>query len=383
MNQFTFVQLFLPILCSFVQFNLMKRLAFLFIASVLMVSCETQEEITLRDKIGSMLIVGFRGTRADNKSKIATNIKKHNLGGVILFNSDPLVAGSPRNIKSPKQLTKLTTWLQGLTPTPLFVAIDQEGGFVSRLNQKSGFPKTLSAYESYQNPEKFHKNNATICTTLKKHGINLNFAPVVDVGVNPKNFIYKKERIYSSKPLQVVHAASLVIKMHHQHNLLTAIKHFPGHGSSKADSHKGFADVSKTWDKQELIPFAQLSAETDMIMTSHIYHKGLDLNYPATLSKKVITGLLRNKLGYQGVVISDDLGMKAISSHYSLRESVVLAINAGVDILLFANTMDYNENVVEEVIDIVLKEIELGAINEKLINGAYVRIQKLRSRISK
>jgi len=346
-------------------------------------SGEKKKGDLLKQKIASMLIVGFRGDTPASAKHLAEKIKNKNLGGVILFNSDPLIKGSHRNIKSPKQLKTLTAWLQGLSPNQLFIAIDQEGGKVNRLQKKMGFPETLSAFESYKNSKLFHENNVVIAKTLKENGINLNFAPVVDLGVNPSNFIFLKERIFSDDPKLVVDAARGVIKAHHQYGIFTVLKHFPGHGSSEADSHKGFADVTNSWSKLELTPYLELKNETDMIMTSHIFNNDLDANYPATLSANILTDLLRNEIGYDGVIISDDLGMKAISDHYTLQKTVTLAINAGVDMLLFANTTKYDENIFDVVVNIIAKQVQSGAISLSRIDESYARIQKLRSKINK
>jgi beta-N-acetylhexosaminidase len=178
-----------------------------------------------------------------------------------------------------------------------------------------------------------------------------------------------------------VEAARGVITSHHRHGVLTVLKHFPGHGSSKADSHKGFADVTHTWSERELIPYLRLQNDVDMIMTSHIFNNDLDQNYPATLSVNVLTDLLRKKLHYQGVIISDDMGMKAISDHYTLQKSVTLAINAGVDILLFANTTQYDENITQRVIAIIKKQVESGRIPMSRIDASYNRIQALRKKM--
>ena len=375
--------LFLPTRYSFVKFKeIMYKI--LILMALFVASCSpepTKPVVTLDQKIGAMLIVGFRGDSPRSAKHIAKQIQENHLGGVILFNSDPLVQGSQRNVKSPAQLMMLTRWLQGLSDQELFIAIDQEGGKVSRLQKKHGFPDTLSAMESYKDPVLFRKNNKVIASTLHKYGINLNFSPVVDLGVDSNNFIFAKERIYSSESIKVVDAARKVIQAHHKYGVSTVLKHFPGHGSSKADSHKGFADVSSTWSRKELTPYVQLKGETDMIMTSHIYNNSLDHNYPATLSANIMTDLLRKEIGYEGIVITDDLGMKAISDHYTLYKSVTLAINAGVDVLLLANSIQYNEDVVEDVIGIIKKQVHAGRIPMSRINESYARIQKLRAKM--
>ncbi len=328
-----------------------------------------------------MIIAGFRGSTPEECSQIADDIKKHNLGGVILFDRDMQIPDNQRNIKSPQQLKTLCNWLQNLRSEPLFIAIDQEGGRVSRLNPDCSFPPTLSAKASTSSDASFNNNCQTICQTLKDAGINLNLAPVVDTGVNQNNFIFKKERIYSTKPDKVATYAGKAIKINHDNNILTAIKHFPGHGSSQVDSHLGMTDVTTTWNERELIPFKKLGPETDMVMTAHIFHRFFDKKYPATLSHKIITGILREKLGYDGVIISDDMGMKAISANYGLEESITHAINAGVDILLLANNSEWDLQIVEKAVAIIVNQVKAGRIKEERIDEAVERIDTLKAKL--
>ena len=158
---------------------------------------------------------------------------------------------------------------------------------------------------------------------------------------------------------------------------MTVIKHFPGHGSSKADSHKGFTDVTNTWTSKELEPFMQMieAQKVDMIMTAHIFNKNLDTAYPATLSYKVNTELLRNQMHYEGVIITDDLQMAAIHKHYSLKETVTLALNSGVDILLFGNQLGYQN--IDELVETIFSQVKNNSIPMSRIIESNKRIKKL------
>ncbi|RXJ86756.1 glycoside hydrolase family 3 N-terminal domain-containing protein [Arcobacter sp. CECT 8985] len=342
------------------------------------------DENTLKKMIGKMLIVGFNESKINEKSKIVKDIKKYNLGGVILFDRYYNNKDKIKNISSLKQLKELTTTLQNISKEPLIISIDQEGGKVARLKENIGFIKTLSAKDIASNS----LENATItydklAKNLRDIGINCNFAPVVDLSIEPKNYVINQlHRSYGKNPIKVSKYAQTFISSLEKQKIISTLKHFPGHGSSTTDSHKGFVDVSNTWKEKELIPYKQIlknSNKSMMIMTAHVFNKNLDSKYPATLSKKVNTQLLRNKLNYKGVIISDDMQMKAISSHYSLEKSVVLAINSGVDILLFGNQLDYIST--DKIINTIYKNIKNHNISIQKIVLANKRIDTLKSTI--
>jgi len=213
---------------------------------------------------------------------------------------------------------------------------------------------------------------------LKENGINCNFAPVVDLSVNPNNkVIVGLERSFGGKATNVTAFAKVQIKEQKKAGILSVLKHFPGHGSSLGDSHLGFVDISDTWNEKELEPYKTLIDENhvDMIMTAHVFNSKLDEEYPATLSYKINTRLLRHKMSYRGVIISDDLQMKAISEHFTLKETVTLAINAGVDILLFGNQLGHQD--IDELIETIFEQVKNGAISHEKINHANARIKKL------
>ena len=216
-------------------------------------------------------------------------------------------------------------------------------------------------------------------------GINLNLAPVVDLCSNPDNpVIAKLDRCFSSTPEKVSAQAAVYIAGHHQTCVLTCLKHFPGHGSSATDSHQGFTDITDSWNEEELIPYRELiqHGRVDAIMTAHVFNGRLDAHDPATLSKPIVSGLLRGVLGYEGVVISDDLQMKAISDHYGLETAIEKALNAGVDMLVFGNNLSYNEHCVEQTIDIIHRLVKQGRVSEERINESWRRVSMLKRRLS-
>jgi beta-N-acetylhexosaminidase len=172
----------------------------------------------------------------------------------------------------------------------------------------------------------------------------------------------------------------IVIEELHKQSLYTTLKHFPGHGSSTSDSHQGFVDVTNTWSAIELIPYENIinAGAADFIMTAHIFNSNWDADYPATLSKNVITGILREQLGYQGVVISDDMNMKAITDFYGLEQALKLSINAGVDIIVFGNNLIYDEEIASKAIAIIKELVDNGEISKDRINEAYDRIMDMK-----
>jgi beta-N-acetylhexosaminidase len=260
-----------------------------------------------------MLLVGFRGTSVDDKSTIVRDIRDYHVGNIILFEHDAPTGTHHRNIQSPGQLKQLCTDLQKYAGGNLLIGVDQEGGNVTRLRTKDGFPATKSAEASAQAGDKAVEENVnTIATELNEAGINLNFAPCVDVNVNPQcPVIGRLGRSFSSDPDQVVHFARTWITLQRKQGVISCLKHFPGHGSAKGDTHAGLVDVTNTWQEEELLPYRELigSGEVDMVMVAHVVNKQFGNNLPASLSPLVVTEKLRNELGFNGVVVTDDLAM--------------------------------------------------------------------------
>jgi len=218
-------------------------------------------------------------------------------------------------------------------------------------------------------------------------GININFAPVVDLASNPNNpIIAKFGRAFSANEDSVALMAKEFIKMHHRYGVLTSLKHFPGHGSSKDDTHLGIADVTNTWEERELKPYQILidSGYADAVMTSHIVNKKLDkAGNPGTLSADILTGVLRKRLNFDGVIFTDDMQMHAITKHYGLEEAIKLAVNGGVDIMTFSNNIQgSDERTVNKVHTIIRTMVEKGEIKRERIDESYRRVIKLKRQLS-
>ncbi len=336
---------------------------------------------SLAEKIGQMVMIGFRGTEADESSPIIKAVKNHHLGGVWLTDNENEMGIINGNIRSPKQVRKLVSDLQASAEIPLFISIDAEGGNIIRLKEKYGFPPTLSAKKlgEADDPDLTSKQAGLIATMLSKLGINFNFAPVLDLDINKQNpALGKKERCFSDDPRSVVKHAEVIIEHHRKHGILCAAKHFPGHGSALKDSHHGFVDITDTWSENELHPYRTLIERgmPDAVITAHIFHSVLDSQYPATLSNPIINGMLRQQLGFEGIVISDDMNMGAIQYNYSYDNAVELAINAGVDIILQSNVDHYDVEIALHTIKIIENLVDSGRVPLNRIDESFQRIMK-------
>jgi beta-N-acetylhexosaminidase len=353
---------------------------------------QTAPPSTLREKIGQLLLLGFKGSTAADTSLIVRDLREHAVGSVILFDLDmtaTIDGGKPgrRNIESPAQVRELVAHLQAHARLPLLVSIDQEGGRVNRLKPAYGFPESVSHEELglRDDPAYTRAQAAATARTLASLGINWNLAPVVDLDANPDNPIIKgKRRSFSADPETVARQAAAFVEGHRAHGVLTCLKHFPGHGSAAGDTHLGFVDVTTTWHERELTPFQRLIAggHCDSVMSAHVFHSGLDPELPSTLSRSVITGLLREKLGFAGVVTSDDMEMKAISSRYGLEKSIPAALNAGVDVLCFGNNLAYDPEIAPKAAGIIERAVREGCVPESRIDESCARVLALKRRIN-
>jgi beta-N-acetylhexosaminidase len=360
----------------------MRALLLIFYCLTIGHTSQAQDD-SLDIKIGQMIMVGMQGNSVTNNSSIMHDIQKGIIGGVLLYeyNLNPN--------QTSKNLLALNKKLKSVAKIPLFISIDQEGGQVNRLKTKYGFPPIPSAQSvgKLDSDSNTLKVAQTIASTLDNLSINLNYAPVLDIFQANNPVLGKRQRCYSSNVEEIAHHASLTIKAHHDEHILTVVKHFPGHGSSNSDTHLGIADVSKTWHKKELVPYKMLIDKNmvDCIMTAHIVNRKLDSRgLPATLSKQIITGILREQMGYEGVVVSDDMQMHAISSYYGFEESIKKSINAGVDILMFSNNIKGADNYAPSNVHAVIKKLVLnGEIPMSRIEESFHRIMLMKQRLKK
>jgi beta-N-acetylhexosaminidase len=337
------------------------------------------QQDSLGIKIGQMIEIGF--PKAEVDPKVLEEVRQGKVGAVIIFEKNIPATNSFNGLK------KITWTYQNAAPIPLLISIDQEGGRVNRLKEKYGFPRSITAQamgKSKLDSVRFYSESTA--ATLAGLGININFAPVVDLAINRDNpIIAKVGRSFSANEDSVIMMAKEVVKIHRKYGVLTSLKHFPGHGSSKDDTHKGLTDVTTTWQDRELKPYQALidSGYVDGVMTSHIVHRTLEPDgHPGTLSDDILTGILRNKLHFNGVVFSDDMQMHAITKHYSLEDAIKMAINAGVDIMTFSNNIaGSDERTSDKVHSIIRNFVTTGEIKPERIDASFKRIMQLKGKL--
>ncbi len=343
--------------------------------------------------LGELLLVGFGGTQVEGNDEVRSLVCDVKVGGLILFERDSR-SGEGRNITSPEQVRQLTSDLQALAlqcaGRRLLIAADNEGGAVMRLSTRLGYLPTPppQALGDAGDPAVTALESRRMGATLREAGINWNLAPVVDVAINPLNpAVVTLGRTFSSDPQQVIIQARAFIQGMHEAGVLTSLKHFPGHGSSRTDSHQGFVDVTETAELRiELAPYQTLIKEglADSVMTAHVFNRGLDPWNPATLSRFTIKRYLRGKLGYKGLVVSDDLLMGAIRQRYGVEEASILALQASVDMLLISQNQGRVERgAAERVTAAIRSAIADGRLSPKALAAAVDRVRALRSRIAR
>lgn len=336
------------------------------------------ENMTLREKVGQLFIIRpesivkeYRGYEIGLNADMRAIYEDYPCGGFALFE---------KNITDEMQIIKFTTDLHALKYAPL-LCIDEEGGSVSRISNHPNMPideipnmqdiaETDDAYEAY-------KVGDNIGSYLKKYGFDVDLAPVADVNTNPDNPIIGV-RAFGDDPVTAGAMVAAVVEGLHNNNIGACLKHYPGHGDTKTDTHLGYAETTKDWEEIlncEMVPFiAGINANADMIMVAHIAAPRVTgSDEPATLSYTLITEKLRNELHYDGIIITDAIEMKAITSVYSSGEAAVKCIQAGVDIVLMP------ENYIE-AFDAVVKAVEDGIITEERINESLLRILRLKAK---
>ena len=317
------------------------------------------------EKIGQMVMIGIQGTKVDDDSLYMLN--QYHMGGVILFD---------RNMESPEQVKQLTSDLQSQSneKVPLFIGIDEEGGDVVRMAEKLTPPPSQKEIGETGDIEQAKIWAIKTAKSLKDMGINVNFAPVADVGSNDK-------RSYSTDTNTVIDFVRAATKGYQQENIIYSLKHFPGIGKGKVDSHidSSSIDVAKeVLMTEDILPFKTIIDESDpndyFILVSHLKYLALDEEYPASLSSKIMTDLLRNKLGYKGIIITDDMEMGAVANHNDFRSIGVKAVKAGADIVLVCHEYEHQQEVYLGLLDAV----NSGEISQERIDESVKRIIKVK-----
>lgn len=379
-----------------------KKLVSMFLAFSLFSNATTYatspkkiSDMTLDEKIGQMFCLDFRYWEDQNVLEINEKIKeiigKYHLGSVILFS---------QNFSNKKQAKKLISDLQEAAVSsgnpPLIITVDQEGGDIERFNfdRKEKFKNN----GDIQNAEEAYEKGMNIAKELKELGINCNFAPVADVNSNPQNPVIRKRSFSDKAEIVATHCESFLKGLHSQ-NIMGTAKHFPGHGDTNTDSHVSLSVVYKTLkelDELELVPFkALIDAGVDLIMTAHIElpkieketaiskKDGSQIHLPATLSKKILTDLLRKKLKFEGVIVTDAMNMRAISENFGPEEAVKMAIIAGADMLCMPVILhgSNDESKLKSLVEYIKAAVENGEITEERINESVERIFRIKKKI--
>ena len=325
-----------------------------------------------------MIMVGFRGLEAPQS--VIDAVAAGRLGGVILFDRSPKKSGL-YNIESPSQVKKLVSSLQKASPRTLLVAVDQEGGKVRRLKSERGFQPLPSAEQmGRMSPDNVRSLGFRAGREMAELGINVDLAPVVDLRRSAKSpGLGDAGRLLGSDSAQVTPRALAFAEGLYRAGVLPALKHFPGLGSAGKDSHHELPDVTQTWSREELAPYAEAFRRgwPGMVLVAHVYHRGLDANLPSSLSPAVVDQLLRRGLGWQGVVVSDDLQMGAVAGS-SLEERVRLAVLAGNDILLFGNNLSYDPLLHDKVFQALASLVREGRVSPERLKASWRRIEAMK-----
>ncbi|MBN9309401.1 glycoside hydrolase family 3 N-terminal domain-containing protein [Devosia sp.] len=358
------------------------RLATTLLATILALCAAPALAQSLEQMAGQMIIVGFAGDSVDDKGVAAVRkqVSDGTIGGVMYLKT---------NVASRSAVAAMNDAFRKAAPAdlPPFITLDQEGGLVERLGSAVGFKEipdaeTIAAEYTAEQSRSIYEQ---LARGVRDWGFNVNFAPVVDLAVNPNNqVIAKYGRAYGKTADVVSEYVAQVVAAHHDAGLLTSLKHFPGHGSSTADSHEGFVDITRTWKPTELDPYRALIAKgyDDFVMVGHLIDTEIDpTGLPSSLSPVWIGSVLRGQLGFAGVVITDDLEMGAIRDHYGLEETVKRAVRAGVDVLLFSNTAKPRASLGAEVRKILVDTAESDPEFKARIEESYKRIVALKARI--
>ena len=343
----------------------------------------------LRRYAAGMLMVGFKGDSVTEDCDAARYVRDLKVGALVLFDIDATgdaTLGS-RNITSKERLKKMTAQLHAWADYPLLIATDQEGGRVARLKPQYGFLPTVTAeyLGTVDNEDTTRYYAARMSRELRECGVNINLAPVVDVLNHDCAAVGHYNRCYSTEPEVIVRHAEWFIDESRRQGVLCTLKHFPGHGNAIDDTHYGFVDVTDGWTPVELEPFRTLIAEgkADLIMTAHLFNRNIDEDYPATLSSKTLNDLLRGQMGFEGVLVTDDLYMQAIRNNYSIPTALELAINAGADLICAGNNIStgFEADRPFKLVDMIVTSVKEGRIPWERLQQSHDRLQQLQEKL--
>ena len=337
-------------------------------------------KMSLREKVGQLFIVRPEALAENSNAETApatdrvddaviSRLEEYPVGGVVLFS---------RNITGAEQLPEFISGLQKNSKYPLFIAVDEEGGSIARVANSGYYDvasyKSMADIGKTDDVSKAEEVGRQIGLYLKKLGFNLDFAPVADINTNPQNIVIG-DRSYGSDPSLVAEMVSAQLDGMHDSGIMGTLKHFPGHGDTKDDTHSGYVSIEKTWDELkdcELVPFISALDKADTIMVSHITVTSVD-KLPSSLSYEIITRKLRNELGYNGVIITDSMAMGAVADSYTSDVAAVMAVKAGADIILMPENL-------EKAFNGVLNAVKSGEISISRIEESAERVLTLKAK---
>lgn len=332
---------------------------------------ETISNMSLDEKIGQLVVSGFYGTTLDEN--ILKLIKEDKISGVILFN---------RNVKDSSTLLSLNNSLKESNKNnklPLFISVDEEGGLVTRMPKDIKRLPTNKYIGSLNNKDLSYKVGKIIGEQLSYFGFNMNFAPVLDINSNPNNPVIG-DRSFGNNKDTVATLGTSTMKGIQSKNIISVVKHFPGHGDTSVDSHVNLPVVNYDINRLnsfEFVPFkTAIQNGADAVMVGHILLPKIDSKYPSSMSYEIVTNILRKDLGFNGLVVSDDMTMGAITKNYSIEEASIKSINAGVDLLLVCQKYENTENVLKALKEAVLN----GTISKERLDNALYNIISIKKK---
>ncbi|MBO6620322.1 MAG: glycoside hydrolase family 3 protein [Balneola sp.] len=357
------------------------KFQFLILVTVLFInSCSPEEPAekkpSFTDKqLGQMLVVGFRGTEINSESPIVRDIKERNLGGVILYSYDYLANSYNRNIDSPDQLLQLNSALVGYSLNPPFISVEHDGSEYSALHNLYPSMENIFEQNSFSDTLKVINNSRRFAQEFMVVGINTNLHPRLDLKTKESS----DAPLISSDPQKVTEISNLILDEYDTEKLLSVPKYFPGYtvDYNPTDSTD---NITSSWSEDFLTPYKNLFEQRTIraIQVSHATNAHIDSSWPGTFSHSTVSGLLRDSLGFEGVVFSDDLQKPIINLNYDLETSILQSINAGVDVLVFGNNFKYDEAIAQKAIAIIQKLLKEGKIKPETIEAALKRIDQLK-----
>ena len=323
--------------------------------------------MTTEEKIGQMMMVSIPGTTLT--PVVAAWLKEHHIGGVVLLGSNIITATQTKTL-----IHDLQTQARSANDPLFFIAVDQEGGIVSRFP----FLNQMTAQKDIKDKDEAERVAYERGKELRDLGVNINFSPVLDIPQSSKDFI--ANRSFSGNAKTVASKGTGMIQGYTQAGIIATPKHFPGHGGTFIDSHKNLPildDRIQPWQKR-ILPFREaITQGATLIMVGHLLAPSLDFEYPATLSSRIMTDVLRKDMGYLGVIITDDLAMGAITKSHTLPDGALRATNAGADILLMMQHTPAHT----AVFDALIHAVDTGKISPQHLNQHLIRILLLKKKL--